>query len=97
MPRNVRTRKFFSLEEAREMILNDIDIEVDNVVLIPPENKGDVTDEEECDEGATLPSDVPGTVEIDYEPAETAASRYFELTLCQFYSVATPVLRQPQL
>jgi len=31
------------------MILEDSTVEVDNVVLIPPENKGDVTDDNEND------------------------------------------------
>jgi len=67
------THRFFSLAQARQMILEDSDTEADNVVILPPENKGDVTDEEECDEGTSIPSDVPGEVVVDYKSAESAS------------------------
>lgn len=47
MPQYRHTRRVFSLAEAKQTILEDSDTEVDNVVLLPSENKGDVTDEEE--------------------------------------------------
>jgi len=37
------------LSQVSQMILEDSTVEVDNVVLIPPENKGDVTDDNEND------------------------------------------------
>lgn len=67
------TRRYYSLAQARQMILDDSDVEVDNVVVIPPENKGDVTDDEENDEGSAMPVDVPGEVEVDYIATESSA------------------------
>ena len=43
------------------------------MVVIPPENKGDVTDDEENDEGSTMPVDVPGEVKVDYIAPESSA------------------------
>ena len=73
MPGCRRTRRYYSLAQARQMILDDSDVEVDNVVVIPPENKGDVTDDEENDEGSAMPVDVPGEVEVDYIATESSA------------------------
>ena len=44
-----RTKRFFTLTEAREMIEDD-NYDIRNFVIIPPENEGDVTDEDEEDE-----------------------------------------------
>lgn len=47
--------------------------EVDNVVVLPPENKSGVTDKKECEERTAMPSDVSGEVEVDYKAAESAS------------------------
>lgn len=61
-----RTKRFFTLREAMEQILDDDDNDVENVVIIPPQPEGNITDEEENEEGGGIPSDVPGQIEVDY-------------------------------
>ena len=54
-----RTTGFFPLGEAIGQILEDDENDVDNVVIIPPEPEGNISDEEEGEEGSSVPSDVP--------------------------------------
>ena len=71
MARYRKTKNCYTLEEAVEMIQDDDDIaDVDNVVIIPPDNAGNITDEEEAEEPEIIPHDVPGTIEVDYNTAE---------------------------
>ena len=62
------TRKFFNVTQALEQILEDNE-EVDNVVLLPPDQDGCLTDEDE-NEGESVPHDVPGSVEVELEVEE---------------------------
>jgi hypothetical protein len=48
-------------------LLEDHENTVENVIIIPPENRGNITDNDECDEGIDMPHDVPGEVEVDLE------------------------------
>jgi preprotein translocase subunit Sec63 len=59
------TRKFFTLSQALEQVLED-DEDVQNVVLLPPDQDGCQTDEDE-NEGESVPRDVPGHVEVDVQ------------------------------
>ena len=56
--------------EAIGQILEDDENDVDNVVIIPPEPEGNITDEDEGEEGSSIPSDVPGQIEVDHSAAE---------------------------
>jgi len=66
IPRSRKTQLFFNLKDALEIVEED-DVVVDNVVVLPPAEQGNVTDEEETDEGIIIPNDIPGHVEVDYE------------------------------
>lgn len=75
MPRYTykKTKKFFSLNEAVEMMEEeDEELDVESVVIIPPENAGNVTDEEEGEDDVRVPHDVPGTIEVDYSKIGSA-------------------------
>lgn len=74
MPRWRKTQRLFSLAEVVQQFMNDPDTQVQNVVVLPPENQGQVTDEEEETDGTTLPTDVPGEVEVDFIPADGESS-----------------------
>lgn len=70
MPR----RNCYTLDEAVSLLENDEDIDMNqqiDLVLIPPEGSGDVTDEENIDENnlsesTELPKDTAGTSEVHY-------------------------------
>lgn len=66
----VRVKKScYTLEEVVNIIENDSDEDIENVVIIPPINQGDVTDEEEEADG--MPNDVAGELEIDVRENDT--------------------------
>jgi Transposase IS4 len=67
-----RTKRLFTLKEAVEQIMEDDENDVENIVIIPPEPEGNITDEEENEEGSGIPSDVPGLIEVDYSNTEQA-------------------------
>ncbi|XP_041363667.1 piggyBac transposable element-derived protein 3-like isoform X2 [Gigantopelta aegis] len=59
------TRRFFTVSDVLDQVLADNE-DVDNIILLPPEEDGDVTDDDE-NEGDTAPHDVPGIVEADIQ------------------------------
>ena len=63
--RCLRRRKFGRryIEQNLEVDEND----VDDVVIIPPEPEENITDEDE--KGSSVPSDVPGKIEVDHSAA----------------------------
>ena len=76
-------RNCYTLDEAVSLLENDEDIDMNeqiDIVVIPPENSGDVTDEENIDdnnlgENTELPSDTAGTTEVHYTKSKPAASK----------------------
>lgn len=62
----MRTKKAFTLEEVTRIMEEMSDEEVESVVIIPPTNRGDVTDEEEeAGPSSAMPQDVAGQLEVD--------------------------------
>ena len=49
-------------------MIEDDNYDIRNFGIIPHENEGDVTDEDEEDElNLTMPNDIPGQVEVDFD------------------------------
>ena len=57
------TRQFFTVSDVLEQVLAATE-DVENIIILPPEHDGNVTDEDE-NEGDTVPREVPVNVEAD--------------------------------
>lgn len=63
-----RRKRFRTLQEVVEEVTAEDDVR--SIIIIPPDNQGDVTDEEDANENKKpddFPHDVAGEVEVDYD------------------------------